>query len=127
MGIDNRATRLDLLNFSSPPMRAFHMAWFAFFLSFFGWFGVAPLMAVIREDLGLTMTEVGNTIIASVAATVFMRIFIGRLCDRYGPRKTYTWLLAVGSLPVMGIGGWPKATNPSCCCVSPSALSGRRS
>jgi NNP family nitrate/nitrite transporter-like MFS transporter len=29
---------------------------------------------------------------------------VGWLCDRYGPRRTYTWLLLLGSLPVMGIG-----------------------
>ena len=29
---------------------------------------------------------------------------MGWLCDRIGPRKTHTWLLILGSLPVMGIG-----------------------
>ena len=32
MTIRNKATRIDLLNFSAPPMRAFHMTWIAFFL-----------------------------------------------------------------------------------------------
>lgn len=50
-------------------MRAFHLSWFAFFLAFFGWFGIAPLMAIVREDLDLTQAQVGNTIIASVAIT----------------------------------------------------------
>jgi len=36
-------------------MRAFHMAWVAFFLCFFGWFGVVPLMAIIRDDLQLSV------------------------------------------------------------------------
>ena len=44
------------------PMRAFHMSWFAFFLCFFGWFGIAPLMPVIREELHLTKEQIGNTI-----------------------------------------------------------------
>ena len=26
------------------------------------------------------------------------------LCDRIGPRRAYTWLLILGSLPVMGVG-----------------------
>jgi NNP family nitrate/nitrite transporter-like MFS transporter len=85
-------------------MRAFHMSWFAFFLAFFGWFGVAPLMPVIRDELHLTKTQIGNTIIASVAITVLARLLIGWLCDRVGPRRTYSWLLIAGSLPVMGIG-----------------------
>ena len=85
-------------------MRTFHTTWFAFFLAFFGWFGIAPLMAMVREDLMLTKAQIGNTIIASVAITVIVRILIGPLCDRIGSRKAYTWLLILGSLPVMGIG-----------------------
>ena len=66
-------------------MRAFHMSWFAFFLAFFGWFGIAPMMAIVRDDLGLTKTQVGNTVIASVAATIVARLFVGWLCDQHRP------------------------------------------
>ncbi len=99
-----KATRIDLFNFRTPQMRAFHLAWFAFFVCFFAWFGIAPLMKVVREELRLTPAQVGNTIIASVAVTVLARMFIGRLCDRFGPRRTYAGLLVLGSLPVMTIG-----------------------
>lgn len=104
MEIKNKAARISLFSLSTPQMRAFHMTWFAFFLCFFGWFGIAPLMAVVREDLGLTKTQIGNTIIASVAITILCRLIVGKLCDKYGPRLTYTWLLLIGALPVMGIG-----------------------
>lgn len=104
MDIRNKANRIRLLNFSTPQMRAFHFSWFAFHICFFGWFGIAPLMAVVREDLALTQTQIGNTIIASVAITVIVRLLIGVLCDRLGPRKTYSGLLILGSIPVMGIG-----------------------
>src|SRR5918997_6866036 len=100
----NKATRIKLLNFSRPHMRTFHMTWFAFFLAFFGWFGIAPLMALVRDDLGLTRAQVGNTIIASVAITMVVRLVIGWLCDRIGPRSSYTGLLVAGSIPVMTIG-----------------------
>ncbi len=80
------------------------MTWFAFFLCFFAWFGIAPLMVVVRDELALTKEQVGWTIIASVAATIVSRLVIGWLCDRVGPRRTYTGLLVIGSLPVMGIG-----------------------
>ena len=85
-------------------MRAFHMSWLAFFSVFFAWFGIAPLMPLVRDDLGLTQSQIGNTIVASVAATVFIRILIGPLCDRYGARIVYSLLLMVGSIPVMMIG-----------------------
>ncbi len=104
MDVKNKATRIDLFSLATRPMRAFHMTWFAFFLCFFSWFGIAPLMAIVRDELGLTKTQIGNTIIASVSITIFARLLIGWLCDRIGPRLTYTWLLVLGSIPVMSIG-----------------------
>jgi NNP family nitrate/nitrite transporter-like MFS transporter len=104
MTADGRATRINLLDVKSPPMRAFHCSWFAFFLCFFAWFGIAPLMPVVREEMGLTRDQVGWCIIGSVAITVLARLAVGRLCDRFGPRRTYSALLVLGSLPVMGIG-----------------------
>lgn len=100
----NKATKITLLDFKTPPMRAFHFTWFAFFLCFFGWFGIAPLMAIVREDLQLTKAQIGNTIIASVAITIFARLLIGWLCDKYGPRVIYSFVLILGSIPVMLIG-----------------------
>ncbi|MCG8423073.1 MAG: MFS transporter [Proteobacteria bacterium] len=104
MEIANKAVRIDLRDVHSPQMRAFHMAWFAFFVCFFGWFGIAPLMAVVRGDLGLTREQIGNTIIASVAATIVARPLVGWLCDRVGPTRTYSWLMILGAIPVMAIG-----------------------
>jgi NNP family nitrate/nitrite transporter-like MFS transporter len=103
-GLDGKATRIRLLDFSSAPMRAFHLSWFAFFLSFVAWFGIAPLMAVVREDLKLTKAQIGNTVIASVLFTIFARFLTGWLCDRFGPRRTYAALLLLGAVPVAGIG-----------------------
>lgn len=104
MDIRHKATRIDLFSLATPQMRAFHMTWFAFFLCFFAWFGIAPLMSVVREEFSLTKDQVGNIIIASVAITIIARLFIGWLCDRIGPRLSYTGLLIIGSIPVMGIG-----------------------
>ncbi|MAG94759.1 MAG: MFS transporter [Planctomycetaceae bacterium] len=103
MQLHNKATRINLFNLASPQMRAFHMSWFAFFLCFFAWFGVAPLMKVVRAEMNFTDAQVGWCIIGSVSITVVARLFIGWLCDRIGPRLAYTWLLILGSLPVMGI------------------------
>ncbi len=104
MEVNGKATRIKLFSFGTPQMRAFHMTWFAFFLCFFAWFGIAPLMKVVREELELTRSQVGWCIIASVAATIVARLVTGWLCDRIGPRLAYTWLLILGSIPVMGIG-----------------------
>src|SRR4051812_25553156 len=99
----NKATRIDLLSFSTVQMRAFHMTWLAFFVCFFAWFAVAPLMPVIKGALGLTKDQVANINIAAVGITILTRLLIGPLCDRLGPRKTYTGLLALGAIPVFGI------------------------
>jgi NNP family nitrate/nitrite transporter-like MFS transporter len=104
MNIRHKANTINLLDFDSIPMRAFHMAWLAFFLCFFGWFGLAPLMPVIRDELHLSKEQIGNSAIAAVAITVLVRVLIGWLCDRIGPRRAYTSLLIIGSLPVMGVG-----------------------
>jgi NNP family nitrate/nitrite transporter-like MFS transporter len=98
-----RATRLELLNFSTIPMRTFHLAWMAFFVCFFAWFAVAPLMPIIRDDLHLTKDQLANINIAAVCVTIFVRLIIGPMCDRYGARLTYTWLLALGAVPVIAI------------------------
>ncbi|TLV02713.1 NarK family nitrate/nitrite MFS transporter [Dyadobacter luticola] len=96
--------KLNILSFKGIQMRTFHLTWMAFFLCFFGWFGLAPLMSVIKTDLGLTKSQIGNIIIASVAATVVARIAIGKLCDTWGPRKTYSALMGICAFPVMMVG-----------------------
>jgi NNP family nitrate/nitrite transporter-like MFS transporter len=85
-------------------MRTFHITWMMFFVCFFGWFGLAPLMPTIRADLGLTKAQIGNTIIASVSSTILARLIIGRLCDTWGPRITAVRLLLVGAIPVFMVG-----------------------
>jgi NNP family nitrate/nitrite transporter-like MFS transporter len=99
-----KASRITIFSLATPQMRTFHVTWFAFFLCFFGWFGVAPLMPIIREELALTKSQIGNIVISSVAITIFARLLIGWLCDKIGPRITYTYILILGSLPVMAIG-----------------------
>ena len=98
-----KATRIQVFSFSSPQMRAFHMAWLAFFVCFFAWFAVAPLMPVIKGEFGLIQGQIANIGVASVGITVLARLLIGPLTDRYGPRRVHTALLAIGSLPVLGI------------------------
>ena len=95
---------IKLFSLGSIQMRTFHITWLMFFVCFFGWFGLAPLMPTIRGDLGLTKAQVGNIIIASVSSTILARLIIGRLCDKWGPRKTAVRLLIAGSIPVFLVG-----------------------
>src|SRR5215211_465251 len=97
-------TRLNILSGKGIQMKTFHITWITFFVCFFGWFGIAPLMPIVREQLHLSKEQVGNITIASVSATILARLVVGRLCDTIGPRLTYTILLVVGSIPVLCIG-----------------------
>lgn len=99
----SKADSIKLFSFDTAPMRAFHLTWVAFFVCFFAWFACAPLMPVIKGEFGLSMEQVANINIAAVAITIFVRLLVGPLCDRFGPRKTYTGLLLLGSIPVLGV------------------------
>ncbi len=99
-----KATALNLLNFKSIPTRTFWITSIAFFTCFFAWFGIVPFMPDVVRDLGLTPNQKWNSVILAVTGTVFARLLIGKLCDKYGPRLCYTFLLTIGALPVILIG-----------------------
>lgn len=99
-----KATKLNLLNFKSIPTRTFWITSISFFMCFFAWFGIVPFMPDVVKDLGLTPTQKWNSIILAVSGTVFARLLIGKLCDKYGPRLCYTWLLILGAIPVIACG-----------------------
>lgn len=101
--MSSKATSIDLFSFKTPAMRAFHLSWLAFFVCFFAWFACAPLMPVIKGEFGLTKDQIANINIAAVAITIVVRIIVGPLCDRFGPRKTYSALLLLGCIPVFGV------------------------
>ncbi|WP_027017051.1 MFS transporter [Comamonas composti] len=98
-----KATRIDLFSLATPQMRAFHLTWLAFFVCFFAWFACAPLMPVLKGEFGLSSAQIANINIAAVAVTILVRLIVGPLCDRLGPRKTYCGLLVLGAIPVLGV------------------------
>jgi len=98
----DKAIRIDLFSLRTPAMRAFHLTWMAFFVCFFAWFACAPLMPLIKREFGLSADQVANINIAAVAVTILVRLVVGPMCDRYGPRKVYSGLLLIGALPVLG-------------------------
>ncbi len=93
--------KINLLSFTGRT-RILHLTWLAFFISFYVWFNMAPLMAAIRETLHLSPQEVKTLLILNVALTIPARIIIGMLVDKFGPRLTYSLLLAVsGALCIL--------------------------
>ncbi|MDQ6956795.1 MAG: NarK family nitrate/nitrite MFS transporter [Mariprofundaceae bacterium] len=94
-GIDH--SRINLFSFTGK-IKILHMSWLAFFISFMVWFNFAPLMASIRETFGLSDQEVKLLFILNVALTIPARIIIGMLVDKYGPKITFSVLLASSSV-----------------------------
>ncbi len=89
------ARRLNLWSFQGKT-RILHLSWCAFFLSFVVWFNHAPLLAAIRAAFGLGDDEIKTLLILNVALTIPARIVVGMLVDRFGPRVSFTGLLAIG-------------------------------
>ena len=96
---DYRATRLKLCSFQRPHMRAFHYSWWSFFIAFFIWFSIAPLLPEVRETLGLSKKQVWMTNITAVLADIGFRFLFGSLCDKFGARILMAMVLMMASIP----------------------------
>jgi len=100
-------------------MRAFWAATLAFMIAFIGWFAFAPLMTVVRKDIGLCDNDaevqldientkcictgackrtLGNAQMASVSFDVFTRFILGSVIEKFGPKNTDVMLLLVGAV-----------------------------
>ncbi|KAF9438193.1 High-affinity nitrate transporter 2.1 [Entomortierella beljakovae] len=101
---DGKATNIKLFSFGRPNMRAFHLSWLSFFIAFTGWFAIPPLMPTIKADLKLTASQVSDSNMTSVSATIVARLAVGPLCDRFGPKRVMAGILLLGSIPIGLIG-----------------------
>ena len=80
-------------------MRAFHCSWWTFFVAFFIWFAIAPLLPEIKPALGLSPQQAWTSNILSVLGTIFMRFLLGPLCDKFGARILMGIVLMGASIP----------------------------
>lgn len=108
---DDRATEIKLCNFSRPHMRAFHCSWWGFFIAFFIWFAIAPLLSEIKDTLGLEKKQIWTSSIVGVGGTIFMRFLLGPFCDKVGPRVLFAAVLCFASIPTAMTGLVNSATS----------------
>merc|ERR1719428_824379 len=106
---------------TNPHMRGFWAATLAFMMAFIGWFAFAPLLVVVRKDIGLCDNDaevqadienvkcvckvgckatINNANIASVLFDVFTRFILGAVIERLGPVMTDVVLLLWGAFVV---------------------------
>jgi len=93
---------LPLLNWQEPRIRTLHFTWLAFFITFLIWFAHVSLMPMIKESMHLTDAQVKAFLILNVALTIPARILIGMMVDKYGPRRSYSLLLAICGFLCLG-------------------------
>lgn len=90
----------DLFKFRSPEIRALHLTWIAFFFCFYTWFNMAPLATTIVKSVGwLTVEQIKLLAICNVALTIPARVFIGMAMDLWGPRRVFSIMMIVMTLP----------------------------
>lgn len=90
----------ELIDIKQERIRVLHLTWFAFFLTFFTWFNMAPLATTMVETTDwLTSDHLKALAIVNVALTIPARIIIGMLLDKYGPRIVYSSLLIITAIP----------------------------
>lgn len=92
----------DLFRFHNREIKALHLTWIAFFICFYVWFNMAPLASsMLRSVDWLTRDDIRLFAIANVALTIPARIIVGMALDRYGPRRVFSVLMVLMSLPTL--------------------------
>jgi MFS transporter, NNP family, nitrate/nitrite transporter len=104
--MNGKASRLSLLWIASMPMRVLHIAWMVFFACSFPWFAVAALMPLLRDELHVSKDQFADKIVALLVTVSVVSIF-GRICNCYGARHAYSWLLTLGAVLIIGIAFMP--------------------
>ena len=98
----SRRRRFPLFDFAEPRIRILHFTWLAFFVTFIIWFAHVSLMPAIASSMQLTDAEVKAILVLNVALTIPARILVGALVDRFGPRVSYSVLLALCGVLCLG-------------------------
>ncbi|MBA2779688.1 MFS transporter [Billgrantia kenyensis] len=91
-----------VFKFRSPEIRALHLTWIAFFITFYVWFNMAPLASSMLKSVDwLTRDDIRLFAIVNVALTIPARIIVGMALDRFGPRRVFSVLMVTMAIPAL--------------------------
>ncbi|MEC7431980.1 MAG: MFS transporter, partial [Pseudomonadota bacterium] len=92
----------DVFRVRNPEIRALHLTWIAFFITFYVWFNMAPLASSMLKSVDwLTKDDLRLFAICNVALTSPARIIVGMALDRFGPRRVFSVLMVVMAIPAL--------------------------
>ncbi|MCE8030462.1 NarK/NasA family nitrate transporter [Halomonas daqingensis] len=92
----------SIFKFRSPEIRALHLTWIAFFITFYVWFNMAPLASSMLKSVDwLTRDDIRLFAIVNVALTIPARIIVGMALDRFGPRRVFSVLMVSMAVPAL--------------------------
>ena len=98
------SVEIPLFSFERPHMRAFHFSWMSFFVGFFAWYAITPLLSEVQDSLDLSKEDIWTSSLCAVAGTVIFRISAGPLCDWIGARWVAGVTLFLTAIPTMATG-----------------------
>jgi NNP family nitrate/nitrite transporter-like MFS transporter len=91
-----------LVRVQDPAIRALHLTWIAFFITFYVWFNMAPLASSMLASVDwLTKDDIRLFAIANVALTIPARILVGMALDHWGPRRVFSVLMVTMAVPTL--------------------------
>lgn len=109
--VNGKALSVPILNPINMYGRTFFFSTFGFLIAFLSWYAFPPLMTkTIKADLHLSQKEIANSNILALTATLVVRLIVGPLCDRYGPRIVFAAILLAGAVPTALAGTVTNAT-----------------
>lgn len=92
----------DLFRFRNREIRALHLTWIAFSITFYVWFNMAPLASSMLASADwLTRDDIRLLAIANVALTIPARTIVGMALDKWGPRRVFSVLMVTMAVPTL--------------------------